>query len=336
MADNIDVPAIATQTWGASNTFGNRSYKVHRISFASKGQVVVGNLFLPNSISAAPSIVIVGPVAFVKEQAPLQYAIRLATLGFVTLIFDPRHFGESEGVPRQYESPGAKIEDISSAISYLATCNEVDADQINVLGICQGVNWTIEAARIDPRVKSICLVAGHYLTPEVAALYLGGHENVDMRLAKSKVAASRFAESGHVDYIPIVSSSFSTEDTDALLRANFIQSFYIRWADRHPMLAHRGFWENRITAMSEHLIWGHNIVHSISNLQLPILMLHADKAASGPNVPRELFAKILSAKKSLIWLGSQGQIQFYEDPITIDMTVQHIVDFLINADSMAA
>ncbi len=329
MTRNSEVPAFMTQPWEASQSIVTRSYTVHRITFASQGLALVGNLFVPNLSGAAPTIVIVGPVAFVKEQAPLQYASRLATLGYVTLIFDPRHFGESDGLPRQYESPLAKIEDISAAISFLSTRKEVAKDQISVLGICQGVNWTIEAARVDTRVKSICLVAGHYLTPEVAKMYLGGHEKVDERLAKSFAAAGRFEESGQTEYIPIVSSSFAAYDKEALLSANFIQSFYIRWADRHSMLSHRGLWENCITAMSEHLIWNHRIDLSIRDLQLPILMIHADRAASGSNVPRELFSKIPSISKRLVWLGPQGQIQFYEDPITIDLSVQHIADFLL-------
>ena len=335
MTENSEVPAFMTQPWGATNSLVTRNYTVHRVTFTSHGLAVAGNLFVPHLNRAAPAMVIVGPVAFVKEQAPLQYASRLVAMGYVTLIFDPRYHGESEGMPRRYESPLAKIEDISAAISFLAARTEVDANLISVLGICQGVNWTIEASRIDTRVKSICLVAGHYLTPEVAKMYLGGQEKVDKRLAKSLAAAGRFEESGETEYIPIVSSSFTVPDQKALLSANFIQSFYIRWADRHSMLSHRGLWENRITAMSEHLIWNHRIELSVCDIHLPILMIHADRAASGPNIPRELFAKIPSMEKSLVWLGPQGQIQFYEDPITIDLTVHHIVDFLTGVSSAA-
>ena len=96
------------------------------------------------------------------------------------------------------------------------------------------------------------------------------------------------------------------------------------------MLAHRGLWENRITEMSEHLIWGHRIDQSVQDLQLPVLMLHADRAASGPDVPRQLFEAIPSSQKKLVWLGTQGQIQFYEDPITIDVVIPHLSDFLTN------
>ena len=159
-------------------------------------------------------------------------------------------------------------------------------------------------------------------------MYLGGVEAVTARLAKSLRAAESFRETGAVDYAPIVSSAFAMPDPDALLTAPFIQSFYSRWADRHPMLAHRGLWENRITAMSEYLIWGYRIDHAVQHLQLPVMMLHADRAASGADIPRRLFDAIPAPHKSLVWLGPQGQIQFYEDPITIDLVVPHVADFL--------
>ncbi|MDO8984387.1 alpha/beta hydrolase [Cypionkella sp.] len=323
-------PPFQTQPWSASGGLESRSYSVHRIGFESYGSMLAGNLFLPKSSGPWPAIVIVGPVAFVKEQAPLQYATRLAAEGFVVLIFDPRCHGESEGLPRRNENPTAKVADICAAVDALVARPDVDRQRIFVLGICQGVNWTIEAARKDLRIRAICLVAGHYLTPQVARMYLGGEEAVAARLAKSLRAAETNRQTGEVGYVPIVSSSFLTPDRDALLAASFVQSFYIRWADRHPMLAHRGLWENRITEMSEHLIWGHRIDQSVQDLQLPVLMLHADRAASGPDVPRQLFEAIPSSHKKLVWLGTQGQIQFYEDPITIDVVIPHLSDFLTN------
>ncbi len=246
----------------------------------------------------------------------------------MTLTFDPRNHGESEGVPRRYENPLAKIADISAAIDFLLTLTEVNVHQVSAIGICQGVNWVIEAARLDPRIKAIGLVAGHYLTPEVARMYLGGAAQVQDRVERSKAAEAKFKQTGEVSYIPIVSASFEKPESNVLLAAPFIQSFYHRWADRHALLAHRGLWENRIATMSEHLIWGHRIELSMTELHLPVLMDHADLAASGKDIPHKLFETIPSAKKQLVWLGGQGQIQFYEDPITIDMVIPFVTDFL--------
>ena len=94
-----------------------------------------------------------------------------------------------------------------------------------------------------------------------------------------------------MDYIKIVSPSLAQPDPNALLTALPIHMLYIRWADRSPFHARRGLWENRLTAMGEHLIWGHQIDQIVPNLRTPTLMIHSDRAASGGVVPRQLRAR---------------------------------------------
>jgi len=318
---------FTTQPWIGGSRLQMAGYAVERVTYPSQSVPVVGNLFLPSGEGQKPAIIVIGPVGFVKEQAPLQYASRLVREGYVTLIFDPRFHGESGGEPRRFESGTEKVKDISAAIDFLAQRPDVDPARIHVLGVCQGANWTIEAAIIDTRIRAISVVAGHYLTPEVATMYLGAPANIENRLAKGRAAEARFKASGQIDYINIVSPSLAQPDPDALLTAPPIQMFYIRWADRTPFLAHRGLWENRLTAMSEHLIWGHRIDQAVPKLKTPTLMIHADRAASGGDIPRKLFAAMPTEKKELVWLGGQGQLQFYEDPLTIEQAIPHIARF---------
>ena len=322
---------FTTQPWGAHSEIVTAGYAIQRVTFKSQGITVAGNLFVPAGAGRKPAVAVIGPVGFVKEQAPMQYASRLVREGYITLVFDPRYHGESEGEPRRFESGAEKAKDLTAAIDYLLSRDDVDSARVHLLGVCQGANWTIEAAIIEKRVRSIGLVAGHYLTPEAAVMYLGSNENVETRLKRSREAEIKFRATGQIDYINVVSPSLAQPDPNALLTAPPIQMFYIRWADRSPFLAHRGLWENRLTAMSEHLIWGHRIDQSIVNLKTPTLMVHADKAASGSVVPRKLFDAIATSNKELVWLGGQGQLQFYEDPLTIEQVVPHVARFFAKA-----
>ncbi len=261
-----------------------------------------------------------GPVAYVKEQAPIQYASRLAKEGYATLIYDPRYHGESAGMPRRLESRKAKVEDVQAAVEFMATREQVDASRISVVGFCQGMNWAVEASVNNPRVRSVALVVGHYLMPETAALYLGNAENVAARIAKAQASKAAFDSTGQVNYIPIVSLT----DNTALLTARPIHDFYYHWADRGAFAAHRGVWENRITQMSEADIWGHRIDGQLKLLNTPALMVHSDRAASGPKIPRQLFDLIASQDKHAVWFEGRNQIQFYQDPLTIDMVIPHL------------
>src|SRR5262247_3501496 len=92
--------------------------KEQKVEFQSGGERMIGLLHLPSS-PARGAIVTTGPLTSVKEQAPGAYARALAARGFAALAFDHRYFGESGGVPRQFENPFAKVEDIKAALTAL-------------------------------------------------------------------------------------------------------------------------------------------------------------------------------------------------------------------------
>jgi len=320
---NASTGPFSTQPWGDRQQIDTGRYTIERVTYKSQSADIIGNVFVPKGTERKPAIVVIGPVASVKEQSPVQYASRLVREGYIALVFDPRHHGESGGEPRHLESRPAKVADLRASIDYLAQRSDVDPQQIHVLGVCQGVNWAIEASTLDPRVKAVGLVAGHYLVPEVATLYHGSEEKVAERLARAKAAREAFDQSGELRYIPIVSET----DPHALLTAPVIREFYERWAYRGPFWNFHGLWENRILAMSETDIWGHQVDAVMQQLHTPTLMVHANRAASGPVVPRTLFEQIPARKKELVWLGDQNQMQFYEDPMTIDQVAPLIVRF---------
>jgi fermentation-respiration switch protein FrsA (DUF1100 family) len=291
------------------------SYDVETVSFDSSGETLVGKLLRPASEGLHPAVVIIGPVAFVEEQSTVQYATRLASRGLAVLIFDPRYHGESSGTPRRYESGEAKVEDCQAALGFLANQEGIDANRLHLLGICQGVNWAIETAVTDGRVASLGVVAGHYLTEETARMYLGSDAEVEARIDRAAKAATEFEKTGEAGYIPIVGSE------DALLTATAIADWYLPWDNRAPWLTFKGGWENRITAMSEAGIWGWRIDETAPQLNLPVLMIHGDRAASGQVIPRRIFEEIASEKKTLYWIDGANQLQFYEDPLIIDAAV---------------
>ena len=315
---------FSTQPWDVQRRIDLGAYSVERVVFQCDGIEIVGNLFLPPGQGKKPGIVMTGPVAYIKEQAPMQYASRLAKEGFATLVYDPRYHGESAGMPRRFEGRKAKVEDVQASVEFMATRPEVDSSRLSVVGFCQGMNWAVEACVGNPRVKSVALVAGHYLMPETAVLYLGNADIVEARIAKAKASKAAFDKSGQVDYIPIVSLT----DSNALLTARPIYDFYYHWADRGPFAAHRGLWENRITRMSEADIWGHRIDEQLRRLDKPTLMIHSDRAASGPKIPRQMFDLIASRDKKAVWFEGRNQIQFYQDPLTIDMVIPHLTEHI--------
>src|SRR6266496_5991967 len=108
-----------------------------KVSFQSEELKVVGNLFKPQNSKKdvlLPTILVAGAMTGVKEQVAGNYGERIGKAGYMTLVLDHRHFGESEGMPRQHEEPAKKMEDFKNAVSFLSSLNCVDEERI---GACR-------------------------------------------------------------------------------------------------------------------------------------------------------------------------------------------------------
>src|SRR3954449_3514875 len=144
--------------------------EAERVEFTSQGLKLVGDLRVPEDSPLAaggklPALTLTGPLSGVKDQVVGTYAKALAAEGFVTLAFDHRNFGDSEGEPRQHEDSAGKLADLRDAVGYLASRPEVDADRIAVVGVCLGGGYAVRAAAFDPRVRAVAGVGGAYNSP---------------------------------------------------------------------------------------------------------------------------------------------------------------------------
>jgi fermentation-respiration switch protein FrsA (DUF1100 family) len=89
----------------------------NKINFESDGVNLSGLLYIPDTHKEGeklPAMVITRPASGVKEQTAGLYAKKFAEKGYITLAFDPKGFGDSEGIP-QMEDPFSVISDNTNA-----------------------------------------------------------------------------------------------------------------------------------------------------------------------------------------------------------------------------
>lgn len=131
-----------------------------KVTFFNRfGITLVADLYKPNDQSQMTNdkyaaIAVSGPFGAVKEQSSGLYAQALAERGFLTIAFDPSYTGESSGEPRYIASPDINTEDFCAAVDYLMTREDVNPEQVGILGVCGWGGIALNAAALDPRIKA--------------------------------------------------------------------------------------------------------------------------------------------------------------------------------------
>ncbi|MEO0733076.1 MAG: alpha/beta hydrolase, partial [Bacteroidota bacterium] len=176
----------------------------NRVTFQSGGESIVGTLFLPDGFregSALTTVIISGPWTQVKEQVGYRYAEALRQRGLAALAIDHRYWGESGGTPRALESGAAKVEDLRNAITFLSTLPAINAEDINLVGVCAGAGTTAQVVAQDIRVAGYATVAAWLQHPSTTPLFYGGDEGVAALIAKGEAAEATYANTGEMPYV---------------------------------------------------------------------------------------------------------------------------------------
>ncbi len=211
------------------------------ITFTSQGLRCAGWLYVPDDLAPgtrAPAIVMAHGYSAVKEMHLSGFADRFAAAGFVTLVFDYRCFGESEGDPRGQLFPLEQQEDYRNAITWVSALSEVDEDRIGVWGTSFSGGLVLYLATFDRRVKAVVAQVpgvGNWET----------RRNVDPErfdrtgdlLISDRVA--RY-ETGAVGYIPVV----APEGGSCVLSTRDSYEWFTRASEIAPS------WRNRVTLES--------------------------------------------------------------------------------------
>jgi uncharacterized protein len=132
------------------------------ITFFSEGSRIVGNLFLPSDMrpdERCPGIVLCHGFSGVRQLMLAEYATILAGAGYVSLIFDYRGFGDSEG-PKWRLIPLEQVDDIRNAVTWLEMQPEVDPGRLGLWGTSFGGAHVPYVAGIDARVKAAVAQVG--------------------------------------------------------------------------------------------------------------------------------------------------------------------------------
>ena len=289
-----------------------------RVFFEVDHEMVVGDLYLPAGAGPHPAVVVGGPMTSVKEQVTGVYACALAVRGFAALALDHRHYGESGGQPRQYELWTHKVEDLRAALDWLSTRADVDAAALGLVGVCLGAGYAAWASVDNPRVRALGAVAGYYRDP--AEMSAADGAGFSAKIAEGRAARERFEATGDLQLVPAAALT-----GDAAMRMPDTYDYYATRRAATPN------YRNEFAVMSREHFLPFDVQAAAPKLVAPIAMVHSEKALS-PAWARRFYERV-RVPKSIDWIESNNQVDFYDDPrlvrIASDRIARHLREHLV-------
>src|SRR6266513_951351 len=129
---------------GRLRSMSPRSCTRRDVAFTSPGDECRAWLFTP--AAERPPLVILGHgLGATREYGLEPYAHRFADAGIAALVFTYRHFGDSDGEPRQLLDIERQLADWAAAIAYARSLDGIDRERIALWGTSFGGGHVIEA-----------------------------------------------------------------------------------------------------------------------------------------------------------------------------------------------
>lgn len=130
------------------------------IEFTSQGTICSAWLYPPANRDFAnqagmPCVVMAHGFGGTRDAGLEPYAEKFAAAGFYVLLFDYRHFGASEGRPRQLVSVSRQLQDWAAAIAHARSLEGVDPKRIALWGSSFSGGHVVVAGARDGQVAAI-------------------------------------------------------------------------------------------------------------------------------------------------------------------------------------
>lgn len=125
------------------------------IQFLSGGVTCRGWLYLPDTDERRPVIVMGHGLGAVKEMRLDAFAERFRAAGYACLVFDYRHFGASDGEPRQLLDIERQRTDWTAAVAFARSLPEVDGRRVVLWGSSFGGGHVIVMGARLPGIAAV-------------------------------------------------------------------------------------------------------------------------------------------------------------------------------------
>jgi uncharacterized protein len=125
------------------------------LGFHSGGERCAAWLYRPAGDRPAPCVVLGHGFGATRAGRLWAYAERFAAAGIAALAFDYRHFGDSEGEPRQLLDIRRQLADWRAALAFARSLDGIDPTRVALWGSSFGGGHAVRVAAGNPQVAAV-------------------------------------------------------------------------------------------------------------------------------------------------------------------------------------
>lgn len=125
------------------------------VEFYSGGQRCAAWLYRPEGEGPHPCVILGHGFGGTRDGRLWAYAERFAAAGMAAVAFDYRHFGDSEGEPRQLLDIGRQLDDWRAALVFARSLDGVDPGRVALWGTSFAGGHVVKIAAGDPAVAAV-------------------------------------------------------------------------------------------------------------------------------------------------------------------------------------
>lgn len=125
------------------------------VSFNSGGERCRADYYRPLGAGPFPIIVMAHGLGGTRTMRLPTFAERFAAAGYAALVFDYRHFGDSDGSPRQLLDIDRQLADWKAAVAYASGLEDIDPARIVLWGTSFGGGHVLSTAANDARIAAV-------------------------------------------------------------------------------------------------------------------------------------------------------------------------------------
>lgn len=265
------------------------------VVFQSGGLNCAAWLYRPEGNGPHPCVILAHGFGGIRQMRLDAYASCFVQAGLAALVFDYRHFGASEGEPRQILDIKMQLADWSAAVAYARTLEGIDKERIALWGTSFSGGHVMQIAAQDRRIAAV--VAQVPFVDGLAILRTGIRANMRLSATWLRDVLRRWQKKSPY-YVKVIGAP----GTLAAITSSDAES------GTYAMMVEGVHWENSVAGRIFLSVGSYRPIKAAPHIQCPLFICVCNRDTVTPPVPAIKAARMAPRGEIRQYAGSHFDI----------------------------